>query len=156
MKNSLKYGIFPEKLKLALVKPIYKKGDRNEFGNYRPVGILPAWSKLFELAIAEQLMQFMVDCKLFRNNQHAYLKNKSTQTAIFDFLSRITEALEGGHLVLGMFLDLSKAYDCLDYNILLEKMESYGIQGIALKWFESHLENRLQRTSIMKDNKEVR
>ena len=92
----------------------------------------------------------MNDCGIFCNNQHGYLVGKSTQTAIFQFTQAILEHLEGGNMALGIFLDLSKAFDCLDRNILFKKLNLYGIRGSALRWIESYLNNRTQRVIIYK------
>lgn len=146
--NSLKYGIFPEQLKLAEIKPIYKQGDPDLFENHRPLSILPSFSKMFELAFCEQIVQFMKDCNLFDKNQHGYMEGKSTKSAVFDFTNNLINILEINSLGLGIFLDLSKAYDCINTQILLAKIEKYGIRGNALKWVESYMSNRNQRVCI--------
>ena len=83
--------------------------------------------------------------KLYSQCQHAYTKGKSTQTAIFQFITQIVEAFEHNEIKLGLFLDLSKAYDCVNYEIFLNKMHKLGIRGKALMWFESYLSQIVQR-----------
>lgn len=153
LNNSFKFGIFPSQLKLASIKPIYKKGNIDMLENYRPISMLPSFSKLFEMAMCVQLVEFMNSCQLFNNTQHGYLKGRSTQTAIFQFTSKILEFMENKKIALGMFLDLSKAYDCLDHNLLLIKLEKYGIRGNALEWVRSYLSDRQQMVKIEKNGK---
>lgn len=151
--SSFKSGIFPQELKTALIKPIHKKGDPKLIDNYRPISLLPGFSKLFELAMLSRMMFFIKECNLIRQNQHGYLKGKSTQTAIFEFVRRVLEHMEVGELALGMFLDLSKAYDCLDRELLLRKLERYGFRGKSLEWLQSYLNNRKQQVSITNEGK---
>lgn len=149
--NSLNEGIFPEQLKLSLIKPLYKnKGNAEILNNYRPISLLPGFSKLFEIAMCDQIMKFMR--KLLSDNQHGYLEGRSTQTALFQFIGSILGHLEEGKMALGIFLDLSKAYDCLDRELLIKKLELYGIRGNALRWFESYLSQRTQRVIVKKNN----
>lgn len=86
--NSFKQGIFPEQLKIALVKPIFKKGDPEKMENYRPISLLPAFSKVFELIMCHRLIEFMKKCNLIITSQHGYTHGKSTQTAIFQFTKK--------------------------------------------------------------------
>ena len=149
--NSLREGIFPQQLKLALIKPLYKGGDRGAFGSYRPISLLLGFSKLFELVVCDRLVNFMTGCCLFSDNQHGYLQGRSTHTALFQFSRAVLESLDEGALAMGMLLDLSKAYDVLDREILLKKLELYGIRGNALGWIVSYLSERSQRVLINKD-----
>lgn len=152
MNNSLREGIFPETLKLSAIKPCYKnKGDINLMDNYRPLSLLPGFSKLFEVVMCKRIMTFLKDCEILSENQHGYMKGRSTHTAIFQFTRAILRDLEEGNLALGIFLDLSKAFDSLDRDLLLNKMEMYGIRGTALEWLVSYLNNRTQRVVINKN-----
>ena len=154
--SSLKYGIFPENLKVALIKPLYKKGDPESMDSYRPINLLPAFSKLFEMVMSERLTNFMQECNLFCESQHGYLRGKSTKTAIFEFVKAVVDHFENGNLALGMFLDLSKAYDCLNRELLIKKLEMYGIRGNAHRWLVSYINNRVQTVSVVKDGKVYR
>lgn len=151
--NSFKYGIFPEQLKLALVKPIYKKGDPEVLDNYRPISLLPSFSKIFEIAMANRLLNFFRIHKLFEDCQHGYLEGRSVETAVYDFVEKIIQNLEQKNIAMGVFLDLSKAFDSLDHAIILEKLELYGIRGIALQWIRSYLTDRYQKVVNEKDHK---
>lgn len=150
--NSFKQGIFPEQLKIALIKPLFKKGDPEIMENYRPISLLPAFSKLFELAMCHRLIDFLNKCKLLNNNQHGFIAGKSTQTAIiFQYTKNILNCLEKGDISCGICLDLSKAYDCIDPMLLLRKLELYGIRGNALRLFKSYLTGRQQKVKITQD-----
>lgn len=155
LNNSFTYGIFPEQLKLAHVIPVYKKGDPKMMQSYRPISLLPGFSKIFEKAMCTRLINFMISHQLFYINQHGYMKGKSTHTAIYQYLEHILHHLENNNLALGIFLDLSKAYDCIDHGCLLAKMKKYGVRGIALDWFKSYLMNRRQRVVIRRNNEKI-
>lgn len=130
--NSFKHGIFPEQLKTALIKPLLKKGNADLMENYRPISLLPAFSKIFELCMCKRLIDFLKKCNLLSSNQHGYVPGRSTQTAIFNFSKRILERLEKGELAIGVCLDLSRAYDCVDPDILVTMLRAYGVWGQAL------------------------
>lgn len=146
--NSLKYGVFPEQLKIAMITMIPKKKDQTKLEDYRPISLLPAFSKLFEIIMQSCVVKFMSTNKLLNDNQHGYLVGRSIETAVFQFTQYIINAFENRELAVGMFLDLSKAYDCLDRQILLFKLERYGFRGNALNWFRSYLSNRRQRVVV--------
>lgn len=149
--NSFLHGIFPGNLKLAVVKPIYKKGDPALPESYRPISLLPTFSKIFEKAMCTRLMSFFSAHKLINPSQHGFLAGKSIETAVYDFVNEIVAHFESGHIALGSFLDLSKAFDCLDHALLLEKLERYGIRGRPLEWVQSYLQSRVQRVVIQKE-----
>ena len=142
--QTLNTGIFPDKLKIAKVLPIHKKGDINLIDNYRPISLLPSLSKVFERIMHQQLVKHFDDNKLFYKNQYGFRTYHSTEMAVLELVDRITCALDNKHLSLGIFLDLSKAFDTLDHYILLDKLKHYGIRGTALKLFETYLLNRSQ------------
>lgn len=149
--NSFKHGIFPEQLKIALIKPLFKKGNADLMENYRPISLLPAFSKIFELCMCKRLIDFFKHCNLLSLNQHGYVPGRSTQTAIFNFTKRILESMEKGNLAIGIFLDLSRAYDCVDPDMLLRKLKAYGVRGQTLHLFSSYLTNRQQKVKILKN-----
>ena len=151
--NSLKFGIFPDRLKIALIVPVFKKGDDSKVENYRPISLLPSFSKILERVMCDRMMEFLHSCNILNEVQHAYLRGRSTQTAIFQFTDKILKALECEVIPLGLFLDLSKAYDTLDYNILLHKLDLYGIRDTALRWITSYLSGRTQKVIIGKGPK---
>lgn len=155
--NSLKFGIFPDQLKVANIIPLYKnKGDSESLDNYRPISLLPSFSKVFEMAMCSRLVGFINKCELFSSRQHGYLKGRSTTTAIFQFTTAILQHLENKNIALGLFLDLSKAYDCVNHDFLIYKMEKYGIRGNALAWIKSYLSDRPQRVVINDKKSNIR
>lgn len=149
--NSFKHGIFPTQLKLSLIKPLFKKGDPENLESYRPISLLNSFSKLFELAMSTQILKYFHECNLFSSSQHGYIKGKSTQTAIYQFTLHILKFLEENKFSAGIFIDLSKAFDCLNREYLLKKLERYGIVRNALSWLASYLSDRWQCVSVGKD-----
>lgn len=146
--NSITHGVFPTKLKTALIKLLHKKGDSNDIGNYRPISLLPAFSKVFETAMASRISEFFECCRLFSDTQHGYMKRKSVATAIYEFSNAIFTGLDNQEFAMGLFLDLSKAYDCIDHSILLEKIGCYGLRGNVKSWIKSYLSNRVQMVAV--------
>ncbi|PNF35448.1 hypothetical protein B7P43_G04120 [Cryptotermes secundus] len=145
---SFSTGQFPEQLKMAKVKPLYKRGPETEVGNYRPVSLLSGFSKIIEKIIKKRLLSFLNKYGIISTKQHGFWKGRSTNTAIADFIEKVYKSLDEREISIGIFLDLSKAFDLVDHDILLRKMSRMGIRGVALKWFQSYLENREQRVEI--------
>jgi hypothetical protein len=141
-------GVFPCDLKLARVIPIYKKGNKSDPNNYRPISVLPVISKLLEKIVAEQLTIFFVENDVIHPQQYGFQKNKSTGHAMESLVSKILEAFEEGSDVCGIFCDLSKAFDCVNHSILVKKLEHYGVRSNEKKFFESYLSNKKQTTEI--------
>ena len=146
--QSLITGIFPEKLKLAKVIPLYKKDDKLMMGNYRPISLLTSISKLFEKVVFEQLSDYFSSNKYLHEGQHGFREKHSTELATIELMDRIISALNDKRLPISIFMDLSKAFDTLDHAILLEKLRYYGISGTSLDWFRSYLSNRKQYVEI--------
>ena len=141
---SFKTGIFPDQLKKAKVIPMYKSGNRGDINNYRPISVLPAFSKIIEKVIATRLINYLENNKLLSEQQHGFRANRSTESAVLQFVSNVYKLLEQKLNVAGVFIDLSKAFDTLDHKILLNKMQHLGIRGLPLKLFQSYLSNRAQ------------
>ena len=137
-------GIFPVQLKMANVVPIYKTGNKHVFSNFRPVSVLPVFSKLLEKLMYSRLMDFITRNKLLHKHQFGFQKGKSTYTALMLLIDKITEALDNGNRVVGINLDFSKAFDVVNHDIVLQKLSMYGVQDIALEWFWDYLANRSQ------------
>ena len=141
-------GIFPERLKLAKVIPVFKKGDSKLINNYRPISLLPVISKVLEKIIANQLSKYFEDNKLFHDNQYGLRTGLSTEYATIELTYRIISNMDRNEIPFSIFLDLSKAFDTLDHTILLQKLNHYGIDGKALQLCESYLTNRTQCVEI--------
>lgn len=148
----LKSGTFPDKLKISKINPIYKKDDETLFTNYRPISLLPAISKIFEKVMFKQIYSFFQEKKLFYIAQYGFRKGHSTEHAAIELIDRITLSMDKGDIPIGIFLDLSKAFDTLDHEILLEKLKYYGFDDNALKLMRSYLCDRTQYVEI--DNTE--
>ena len=140
-------GVFPSELKLAKVIPIFKSGDSTKMSNYRPISILSFFSKIFEKLMYNILNNFLYKNDVIYKYQFGFRKKHSTQHAIITLVDRITSSLDSGDLVIGVFLDLKKAFDTVDHHILIKKLFSYGIRGNTLKWFQSYLTDRSQFVS---------
>lgn len=141
---TLKTGIFPDALKKAKVIPLFKSVNRSDIENDRPIAILPAFSKIFEKVITSRLVSFLENKNLLTDSQHGFRAGRNTETAIIQFTKNVYQSLEKKHYLIGIFLDLSKAFDTLNHKILLNKLSHYGVRGIPLKLFESYLSNRSQ------------
>ena len=91
----------------------------------------------------KRLNNFVEKNNILSEHQYGFRKNRSTELAIIEFIDKITKAIDKGQYTIGIFLDLSKAFDTINHSILIKKLEYYGIRGVALKWFENYLENKL-------------
>ena len=140
--------MFPEKLKIAKITPIYKKDDKYCVKNYRPISILPVVSKVIEKIVYNQLYSYFTKNNYLNTNQYGFRKNFSTEHAILELNERILSEFDKNNTALAIFLDLSKAFDTIDHKILLAKLNYYGIQNSALKWFQSYLDNRKHYVEI--------
>lgn len=142
---SLNEGTFPQEMKLADVIPVYKAKDKLVCTNYRPISLLPVFSKILERIVHKRLYNFLIQNDLLYNSQYGFRNQHSTVNAITEFVGKIVKGFEKNEYTLGVFLDLSKAFDTIDHNILLKKLESYGVRGISNEWFQSYLSNRWQQ-----------
>ena len=137
-------GIFPDKLKTAKVCPVYKSGSKTEFTNYRPISILPSFSKILEKVISNRLISYMEKYNILSCSQYGFRKNHSTYMALMSLYDKVSEAIDKNEFCVGIFIDLSKAFDTLHHSILLKKLEFYGIRGNANLLLKSYLSNRQQ------------
>ena len=148
--QSLTSGIFPSSLKIAKVIPLYKnKGEDTVFGNYRPISLLNVISKLFERVVYNQVYAYFIENNLFYNSQYGFRSQHSTEDAAIELVDQLHKVFENNpdDQLLAVFLDLSKAFDTIDHEILLRKLAHYGIDGIPLLWFKNYLSDRKQYIS---------
>ena len=145
---SILNGIFPDELKLAKVIPLFKSGDTMLTNNYRPVSILPLFSKVLEKLMYDRLLSFVKKYQLLYKYQFGFREYHGTDIALTVLTDKIMSAFDEGDIVLGVFLDLSKAFDTVNHEILLMKLHKYGIRGLAYKWFSTYLSNRQQYVSF--------
>jgi len=141
-------GDFPDLLKIAKICPIYKAGEVSNISNYRPISVLPSFSKVFEKLVYNRLTNYLTKCSILYKHQYGFRSNHSTSLAILEMIDKITDAMDQNKFSIGVFIDLSKAFDTINHKILLSKLEFYGIRGTALTWFRSYLHNRKQYVSI--------
>lgn len=139
-------GIFPEILKIGKITPIYKKDDPQLLSNYRPISTLPVISKIFEKIVYNRLYSFLTSMNVIYDKQFGFRKSHSTSHAINYSVNRILNEIENKNHVIGAFIDLSKAFDTINHNKLLIKLEHYGIRGICLNLLKSYLTDRTQYT----------
>ena len=141
---SLSQGTVPDAMKLAKVVPIYKAKSKEIFTNYRPISLLSNISKIMEKVVHKRLYSFLMTHDILYRNQFGFRSKHSTVDAVTKFTSDVLKSLDMKQHCLGVFLDLSKAFDTINQNILLQKLAHYGIRGNALNWFESYLADRQQ------------
>ena len=141
---SFSSGIFPDRLKVARVTPIFKADDKQIVSNYRPVSVLPIFSKILERLMYNRLLNYLEVNALISDKQFGFRNNHSTYMALAKLVDRITSELEQRRHCVGIFIDLSKAFDTLDHGVLLSKLNLYGVRGVANAWFTSYLSNRTQ------------
>ena len=145
---SVTTGVFPAKLKTSKTIPIFKAGDRYSCDNYRPISLLSTISKILEKIVANSLVNHLELNDLLYENQFGFLRNRSTVHNITLLTNRISHDINEKKFVIGVFLDLKKAFDCVSHDILLLKLQKLGINDLALKWFTDYLSNRYQYTDI--------
>jgi hypothetical protein len=141
---SILQGFFPEYLKLAKVIPLYKTGDSASFSNYRPVSVLPLFSKILERLMYNRILNFIHKHKILYDYQFGFRGNHSTNMALTILMDKITSAIDNGEFVIGVFIDLQKAFDTVNHEILLNKLCKYGIRGTCLDWLRDYLSKRQQ------------
>ena len=149
--TSIQSGMVPQQLKIAKVLPIYKgadAGSKHSYSSYRPIAILNTISKVLEKAIECQLRQYFSSNGLFYKGQYGFRPNRNTTQALLDLTSHVHDGLEQGKSVLGVFIDLSKAFDTLNFDILLQKLSKYGVCKKSLKWFQSYISGRTQKVAL--------
>ena len=141
-------GKVPLKLKESKVIPVFKNKDPSKFENYRPISILPCFSKILERLMYNRLYRFLTLNNLLSNSQFGFRSKHSCEHVLIKACERILKSFKDKQFIIGVFLDLSKAFDTMDHSILLTKLKLYGVRGVAYEWFSDYLSNRNQHTYL--------
>lgn len=145
---SFQRGVFPDLLKTSKVVPIPKGGDAHCLGSYRPIALSSSFSKIFEHCFLMRLSSFISRFDLLSEKQFGFREKRSTSDALVGFLTRIIRLVDAGECPVGLFCDLSRAFDCVDHTRLLEKLEMMGVRGVALAWLRDFLSGRRQFVGV--------
>ena len=136
-------------MKIARVIPLFKNGNINYFTNYRPISLLSQFSKILEKIFHNRMMYFIEEKNILYESQYGFRKDMSTSLAILELVENITNSIDDCKSTVGIFIDLKKAFDTtVDHDILIKKLDHYGIRGVANKWSCSYLMNRSQYVCI--------
>ncbi len=142
--KSIETGTVPTSWKLAKVIPIYKSKEKSNMSNYRPISLLPSLSKILEKIVHHRLYSFCKTQNILYPNQYGFRPNHSTIHAISKFIANVQTYREQNNFTISVLLDLSKAFDTIDHDILIRKLDHYGVRGLPLEWFRSYLTGRTQ------------
>ena len=149
--KSLSQGTVPSEWKCAKITPLYKKGISTDMDDYRPISVLPVVSKVLERVVHHPLHSFLNECKLLSPFQCGFRRNHSTEFAAIAFSDYVRRGMDLGLLTGAVFIDLREAFDSVDHEILISKVESYGLKDIELDWFRNYLTDRKQLVSFGKE-----
>ena len=141
-------GIVPEKFKMARVIPVFKKGSQTTLNNYRPILLLSIFNKLLEKLMYKRIVDFLDKTQLIYSKQFGFRSHYSTEHAVLSIIDQVQLAIEDHDYSCGIFLDFSKAFDTVNHQILLTKLDYFGIRGVVKDWFTSYLRNRTQFVSL--------
>ena len=152
---SFSSGIFPQKLKLERITPIFKHGDKKKATNYRPISSLPYLGKIFERCMTNRLVQFIDKFGILSDHQFGFRQKLSTQDAIVDLIHDVHDSLNNKKHHISVFIDLKKAFDTVNHDILLHKLNLYGIRGVGLEWIRSYITDRHSYVGIGRDSSNI-
>lgn len=146
--RSITTGIFPDEWKCSKVIPLFKQGERFDLNNYRPISIIPVVAKVFERVVYDQVFTYLTENNIISNHQSGFRCLHSTVTALLEATDNWAFSIDRGEVNAVVFLDLKKAFDTVDHDILLSKLTEYGITGNSNSWFKSYLYGRNQKCFV--------
>ena len=146
--KSIITGIYPTEWKMARVTPVFKKGEKSDLNNYRPISVITVVSRVFEKIVYDQLYQYLNDNQLLSSCQSGFRSLHSTLTALLEATNSWSVSIDNGFLNGVVFIDLKKAFDTIDHEIILRKLSYFGADQATAKWFQSYLSNRTQRCNV--------
>lgn len=146
----IEHGEFPAELKTSIIIPVFKKEDRENMNYYRPIALIPIFSKIFEKVLNKNLYSYFERMSVIAHEQNGFRKNRTINLAIYNFLQNIMSKIDSKKCTSAVYMDLTKAFDFVNHEILLEKLEAYGVRGNALSFIKSYLTGRTQITEIKK------
>lgn len=141
-------GIYPDKLKIAKIMPLFKGGEASDVKRYRPLALNSVFSKFYERAFLIRLRSFVEKKKIISKNQYGYQNNRSTTDALISAFSKILDNLDRDVPTAAILLDLTRAFECVKHEVLITKLENHGIRGYPLEWLQSFLRGRQQYVQI--------
>lgn len=147
-----KDGSFPNILKISKIICLYKKGNPKSITNYRPISLLSVFSKIIEKILAKRIISFLEENNILSNSQHGFREKRSTMSALYSILDFIYKQLDKNNKVMAVFVDLTKAFDCVDHEILVRKLEAYGLRGNCNNLLKNYLCNRKQFVHFLGEN----
>ena len=139
---SFRAGKFPDCLKVARIVPIFKDGDPTNISNYRPISTLPFISKIYEKIMFKRLCKFFSRYDILNSSQYGFREKMSTEDALIDFCCYIYDSIELNKYCICTYVDFKKAFDTVSHDVLLAKLEHFGVRGEALQWFQTYLDQR--------------
>ena len=145
---SISKAILPDERKMEKVSTIFKSGSKEDCGNYRPISILSSVAKIFEKLVCNQLKNYLSEQNILRKYQSGFRNGHSTSSSLLKTTNSWLLNIDSGMINGVLFLDLKKAFDTIDNDILLRKLFLYGVKGITLDWFGSYLSDRAQVCKI--------
>ena len=153
--DSFESGIFPDKLKIARVAPVFKKGSRSNRDDYRPISVLSIFSKIYKKLMYKRLYNYLEKYDILYSLQFGFREKVSTSQALMSISEIIRKSIDNKEYGCSVFIDLTKAFDTVHHSILLSKLNHYGIRGIAGDWFRSFITNRKQFVTVNGSNSDL-
>ena len=148
-------GVYPDMLKIAKAIPIFKKDSKLVVSNYRPISLLSNINKILEKLMFKRVYTFLEENKCLYSLQFGFRTRYSTNQTLINITETIRAALDSGKVAGGVFVDFQKAFDTVNHEILIWKLNHYGVRGLANSWFASYLSNRNQYVSILGNDSET-